>query len=104
MTPTLIVDENGTTNAEKSGKSVKQLFFDWSSVVAIGIAAITWGVTTNRIDNNTKEIERLRLRDDARVQSDIKIAADMATKTDVQRVSDKLDALANELRNARINK
>jgi len=81
--------------------SMKQLVFDWGGVVAIAIAAMTWATLTAQTTANTREIERLRAAGEARAVSDVRIAETMATKADVQRVSDQVQALALELRNGR---
>lgn len=81
--------------------SMKQLVFDWGGVVAIAIAAMTWATLTAETSANTREIERLRAAGDARATADVRIAETMATKADVQRVSDQVQALALELRNGR---
>lgn len=81
--------------------NMKQLVFDWGGVVAIAIAAMTWATLTAETSANTREIERLRAAGDARAVADVRIAESMATKADVQRVSDQVQALALELRNTR---
>ena len=81
--------------------SAKRIFFDWTGVVAIVAGAVVWGTTSSLVASNTKEIERLRVANEARAIVDIKNATEMATKADVQRVSDQVLALSIELRNAR---
>lgn len=81
--------------------NAKRLFFDWSSVAAIAIAAMTYAALAGDVKANAREIERLREAGDARAQSDVRIAETMATKEDVQRVSDQVQALALELRSSR---
>jgi hypothetical protein len=82
--------------------NVKRLLFDWSSVVAIAIAAMTWATLSSDVRANAREIERLRARDDARAIADVAIAANMATKLDVQRVSDQVTALAAQIRSGAV--
>lgn len=88
----------------KRSVAVKQFVFDWSGLVAIAVAAMTWGAVNNRLDTAEDEVRRLRALNDTRTQSDIQIAATMATKADVQRVSDQVQALAAELRSARMGR
>lgn len=99
--PRVLVDTDGMAMEVKEGKSVKQVLFDYSGIAAMVALGIAWGVVSNSIARNGTEIDRLRARDDARGISDVRLAQDMATKDDVQRVSDQVQALASELRRAR---
>jgi len=99
-----LVDTAGTPleNQETSAAvNVKRFIFDWSSLVAFVMVVLTWATLAAETASNTREIERLRAANEEHARSDIKIAETMATKADVQRVSDQVHALALELRNTR---
>lgn len=101
--PPPLVDEDGISVHQNDRRSidVKRLFFDWSSVVAIALAAMTYATLDNKTQTNADEIQRLRSAREERVAKDERIAETMATKADVQRVSDQVQALALELRRSR---
>lgn len=100
--PTLVdADGSDLRNDQPPRMNAKRLFFDWSSVVAVAIACMTYATLAGDVKANAREIERLRAAGEARAQADVQIAARMATKDDVQRVSDQVQALAQELRGAR---
>lgn len=77
----------------------KRLFFDWSFIIPLVAGAIVWGAANNTITRNSEEIAMLRAANATRAASDIRIAEQMATRADVQKVSDQVQALAAELRN-----
>lgn len=100
-TPILDADGARVDHTTDRAVTVKRLLFDWSSIVALMAAAASWGVNNSRIDTMSREVERLRATNDIRATADVRIAETMATKADVQRVSDQVQRLAEELRNAR---
>lgn len=109
MTPTPpphIVDVDGADipNAHRAPMNVKQFVFDWSGILAVAGVCVGWGAMSSRVQTVEDEIRRLRSSNDSRAVTDVQIAATMATKQDVQRVSDQVQALAAELRNARIGR
>ena len=83
------------------GVSLKRLFFDYSSVVAIIIAAMTWATLQADVQHHERQLERLESSEQARQRGDVSIAERMATKDDVRDLSNKIDALAKELRERR---
>ena len=96
-----LLNADGDEPESPSRHSVKRLLFDWSSVAALMLAAMTWATLSVTVSRNSGEIDRLRAANDASVVSDLHIAADMATKADVREVRDQVTALARELREAR---
>lgn len=82
--------------------NLKRFLFDWSSVVAIVLATMTYATLTGDVRSNAREIERLRINNEERSKRDEVVAATMATRMDVQRVSDQVERLSSELRNARL--
>ena len=104
--PSPIVDADGalqdSSTPERRGVGVKRLIFDWSSVVAIAIAAMTWATLAGDVRANKAEIDRLRAAKEQQTVWQQDVIATMAKRTDVEKVSDKVDALAAELRGARV--
>jgi len=101
-----LVDEAGhavhdTDRRAGGGVGIKRLFFDWTGVVAVAMAAMTYASLAGTVQTNRQEIERLRVQNDARARSDVDIAARMATKDDVTRLAEQVQALATEVRRAR---
>jgi len=93
MTSPLVDVAGHHSHPDRRGARVKQVVFDWSGIVAI-VGGVMWLATmASTVSASKAEIERLRVRDDQR-------AAEMATRSDVEKVSDKLDALATEMRAA----
>ncbi len=68
-------------------------FLQWSGIVSIVAGAISYGIMSNRLDTARDEIILLRQANEARVIQDVETARDMATKTDVLRLSEKIDLL-----------
>lgn len=103
-----LVDQAGmpvdTDAPERASVSARRLFFDWSSVVAIVIAAMTYATLAGQVKTNTRELERIRAYEEQQRTDDIRIAETMATRADVRRVEDLVQALSLELRNARAAK
>jgi hypothetical protein len=81
--------------------SIKRFVLDWSGMLAIVGVAVNWGTTSSHVGANTREIERLRAANESRAVSDVRTATEMATKSDVQRLSDQIQALSLEFRRAR---
>jgi len=99
MTPH-IVDVQGVdvTPEPREPMSAKQLVFDWSGLVAVAMAAISWGYNTNQLDTLKDEVARLRLSEAQRVEERVYIAREMATKTDINMLTAKFEAFASEMR------
>lgn len=93
-----LADASGEHTEEPRSVNMKRLLFDWAGVIAIAGGAVGWGTTTSHVESNTREIERLRAANEARAVYDVKMAGEVATKTDVQRLSDQIQALSIEFR------
>lgn len=106
-TPTTsLVDATGEPTQHQQGRSMnfKRVVVDYGGMIAIGMVFLSYGVQQNKIETHEREIERLRAANEARAIADVRIAAEMATKSDVREVRDQVSALATELRNARIGR
>lgn len=84
---------------------LKRWLFDWSSVVAIVIATMSYVSLQGDVRTNARELERktadimeLKAWKDERVREDRIVAQTMATRADVKEVADQVRALAAELR------
>ena len=97
----VIVDANGEAAAVHD-RSAKQIMFDWSGVIAVAMAAITWGYYSNKLETQGDEIDKLRAANDARMQYDLNVTREMATKQDlnsaVSRLETSIQGLAAEWR------
>lgn len=93
-----LVDAAGDPPADTGTVNVKKFVLDWSGILAIVAGAVAWTTTASGVDANSREIERLRIANDARAVYDVKQASEMATKSDVQRLSDQIQALSVEFR------
>lgn len=104
MTPHL-VSANGeeVTPEPRQPMSAKQIVFDWSGLVAVAMAAISWGYNSNQLDTLKDEVARLRAGEAQRVEERVYIAREMATKTDINVLTAKFEAFAAEMR-SRTNK
>jgi len=88
-----------TDEAERRGQGgVKRFVVDWSGVLAIAAGAVAWGTTSGKVDANAREISLLRTANERRALADVTIATDMATKSDIQRLSDQIQTLSLEIR------
>lgn len=109
MTTSPLVDAGGSeisvSHEHRGRRPMKQAVFDWSGVVGIVMAivgpAMVFASVQSKLDSAVREIERLRAADDRRIEWQSVIVGTMATRSDVEKVSNKLDALAAEMRNAR---
>lgn len=69
--------------------------------MAIVGPAMVFASVQSKLDSTMREVERLRTADDRRIEWQSVIVGTMATRDDVEKISNKLDALASEMRNAR---
>lgn len=109
MTTSPLGDAGGSeisvSHEHRGRRPMKQAVFDWSGVVGIVMAivgpAMVFASVRSDLSSTVREVERLR--DDARQRSAWQeaIGREMATRADVEKISNKLDALASEMRNAR---
>lgn len=104
-----LVDAGGSeisvSHEQRGRRPMKQAVFDWSGVVGIVMAivgpAMVFASVQSKLDSTMREVERLRTADDRRIEWQSVIVGTMATRDDVEKISNKLDALASEMRNAR---
>lgn len=99
--PLLDAEGQELVTPQPLGMNARRLFFDSASVVALVLAGMTYATLAGDVRNNTDDIKGLLVAKDVRAAADVRIAETMATKADVQRVSDQVQALAQELRSAR---
>lgn len=101
MTPHLVDPEGAelTRNDEGPVNSSRVYFTAQSIIPLIGIVA-TFAVMQFKTENNSHNIEKIQLVLDQRAAVDLANATRMATREDVQRLSDKFDAKFDQLADA----
>ncbi len=77
---------SGEHESPRRGARVKQVVFNWTTVCTLIGAAAGYGVLQQRTDANAEEIRRLRTLNEARAESDVRVAREMVTKDDLNRV------------------
>lgn len=79
----------------------KRLFFDWSFLIPLVALAVAWGTISATVAKSAEEIKILREAREQDRAAALQTAEKMATREDVQRVIDQLNALSVEIRRQR---
>ena len=92
------VDDPADVTYASKNSGLRTFLTDYTGVSALVLIAVAWGVMSSRTDNNADEIKLLRAKDELRSQRDAQLLSVMATRADIQQLSESFSAQFSALR------